>query len=259
MKPITELELDAGNTFIKWRICRDGVADPQQRWFTDEIRCRSVQIPTEWIGLDSARYVSVAGDEVNQWLNQTFQRLSIPFITAEVHAEYQGLKNAYKNPEQMGADRWVAMLAGWQKLQSSFCVVDAGSAITIDWVNHQGQHLGGYILPGVAMLKKSLLGQTAKVRWDEQHQTTRIAPGKSTAECVEHGCRYQIAALMKQLERDCKERHIDKMLVTGGDAFDLMAWLNDAEYHPLLVLDGLKYLGMPTLDDNTLAQKQKEC
>ncbi|TVQ68446.1 MAG: type III pantothenate kinase [Oceanospirillales bacterium] len=255
---MTELELDAGNTFVKWRICRDGVAEPQQRWFTDEIRCRSVQVPNEWIGVDSARYVSVAGEEVNNWLNQTFKRLAIPFHQAKVHSEYHDLKNAYKTPEQMGADRWVAMIAAWQKMRSSFCVVDAGSAITIDWVNHQGQHLGGYILPGVAMLKKSLLGQTAQVRWDEKHHTSLIEPGKSTAECVEHGCRYQIAALMKQLERDCKDRQIDKILITGGDAVDLMAWLKEAEYHPLLVLDGLKYLDTSHLGEKVQANKQTE-
>ena len=255
---MTELELDAGNTFVKWRVCRDGVPDPQQRWFTDEIRCRSVQIPNEWLGVEYARYVSVAGDEVNQWLNQSFQRLAIPFHQAQVLGEHQGLRNAYKVPEKMGADRWVAMLAAWRKCRSSFCVLDAGSAITIDWVDHLGQHLGGYILPGVSMLKKSLLGQTAQVRWDEKHQTSLIDPGKSTAECVEHGCRYQISALMKQLERDCKDRQIDKILVTGGDAMELMAWLTDAEYHPLLVLEGLKYTEHFIRDETAQTKTDKE-
>lgn len=254
---MTELELDAGNTFIKWRICRDGVADPLQRWFTDEVRSRSTQVPDEWSSVQAVRYVSVAGEEVNQWINHIFQTNHIPIQQARVQAEFSGLKNAYTTPAQMGADRWVAMLAGWHRLQASFCVVDAGSAITIDWVDDQGQHLGGYILPGLAMLKNSLLGQTAQVRWEESDQSSVIAPGKTTAECVEHGCRYQLAALMRQLEHDCHVRSIKTILVTGGDAVQLLTWLTDAEYHPLLVLDGLKYIDTASSKRSSLSESQK--
>lgn len=239
---MTELELDAGNTFVKWRICRDGIAEPQQRWFTDKIRCRSVQIPNEWLEVKRARYVSVAGDEVNRWLNQTFKRLAIPFHQAKVQAEYRDLKNAYKTPEHMGADRWVAMVAAWQKMRSSFCVVDAGSAITIDWVDHRGQHLGGYIIPGLAMLKKSLLGQTALVRWQQSQTSSLIMPGKTTAECVENGLHYQLSALMAQLEKDCERMDIYRILLTGGDALQLKALIKRSQYFPDLVLDGLHYI-----------------
>ena len=256
---MTELEIDAGNTFIKWRICRDGVAEPQQRWLTDEINSRSIQIPVQWLSVDRVRYVSVAGEEINHWINQLFQKYAIPCDQAFVKAQSHGLKNAYDNPSQMGADRWVAMLAAWQALQTSFCVIDAGSAITIDWVDRSGQHLGGYILPGLMMLKQSLLGQTAQVRWQENTQTGLIEPGKTTAECVEHGCRFQLAALMRALACECKARQIENLWVTGGDALDLLAWLDEAEYHPLLVLEGLKYTGeaTPSMPDQE-ADSEKE-
>lgn len=256
---MTELELDAGNTFIKWRICDDGVAGPQQRCLTDEIKRHALQIPQHWLQVDRVRYVSVAGEKVNHWLNQTFLKYSIPCYQALVKAESCGLKNAYQNPTQMGADRWVAMLAAWQQLHDSFCVIDAGSAITIDWVDKEGQHLGGYILPGLTMLKKSLLGQTAQVRWQEHQHSGLIKPGKSTAECVEQGCRYQLAAMMKQLERDCKALEITNIWLTGGDAVDLLPWLTAAEYHPVLVLDGLKYSTNVAMPLAQPSNSDKEC
>ena len=63
----------------------------------------------------------------------------------------------------MGADRWHAMLAGWVRCKASFAVVDAGSAVTVDYVNAGGRHLGGYILPGLQMMRRSLKVDAARI------------------------------------------------------------------------------------------------
>lgn len=243
MKRLTELELDAGNTFVKWRIRRHGALETLVRWRTQDFRNGLIAFPKCWQGLDRARYVSVAGAEVNQRLNLMFEQHGVPYQQARVHAEQQGLKNAYQQPDQMGADRWLAMLAGWKVYQNSVCVIDAGSAITIDWVAANGQHIGGYILPGLAMLKKSLLGQTAEVRW-QQHESemAQTVPGHNTAQCVEHGCHYQLSALMGQIGLDCQRQSISTIVLTGGDAALLLPWCEDAIVHPTLVMDGLVYL-----------------
>lgn len=239
---MAELELDAGNTFVKWRIRRNGLYEPMQRWKTKALHTSMVDLAQQWQGVMSVRYVSVAGTEVNALLDSAFNSLGLPYHQAKVVAELDGLKNAYQNPQQMGADRWVAMLSAWKQYQTSFCVIDAGSAITIDWVDTNGQHLGGYILPGVVMLKHSLLGQTAEVRWQQDVSMAKVSPGVSTAECVEHGCSFQIWALLKQIEADCHRQKINNILLTGGDAEWLRPWIDSARVQSTLVMDGLQYL-----------------
>lgn len=238
------LELDAGNTFIKWRIRQPQSLGSIERCLTSDVKNNVIQVPPVWQEVNQAKYVSVAGADVNGWLQQCFSERDIPCHSANVFAEQQGLKNAYKVPEQMGADRWVAMLAAWKQYQTSFCLVDAGSAITIDWVDQTGQHLGGYILPGLQMLKTSLLGQTAEVRWVEDDKTRAIDPGSSTGACVEQGCLYQLAALMHQIDVDIERRHCQRLLLTGGDAEILSSWSRHAEWVPTLLLDGLQYMEM---------------
>ena len=62
-----------------------------------------------------------------------------------------GLRNGYRDPAQLGVDRWLAMCAAWQQFPGSLCVVDAGTAVTIDVVAADGAHSGGLILPGVCL------------------------------------------------------------------------------------------------------------
>lgn len=236
------LEIDAGNTFVKWRMRCQGQSQAVQRWLTQDVREGRVLLPEDWFGVQQVRWVSVAGDEVDGWLQAAFQALAVPVVRAVARGQQSGLKNAYQNPQQMGADRWLAMLAVWQQLQDAFCVIDVGSAVTVDLVDRQGQHLGGYILPGLRLLQQSLLGQTAGVRWQTAETDESLVPGDSTAACVENGCRYQMAALLQYVEQDCRERNILHIWLTGGDASRVASWCPQAMLQETLVLDGLQCL-----------------
>ena len=95
---------------------------------------------------------------------ESFCRAPIVFHWAEPHRG--GLVNAYTETDRMGADRWHAMYAAWQADAGGFAVVDAGSAITIDYVADSGKHLGGYILPGKQMMLRSLRQDAAQSEAD---------------------------------------------------------------------------------------------
>ena len=95
---------------------------------------------------------------IDDWVAQQWQL--VPEY-AHTQAYYQGLTVAYQDERRLGVDRWLAMLAARQAAAGQgVCVVDCGSALTLDVVDHEGRHLGGYIVPGLAMMESALLNNT---------------------------------------------------------------------------------------------------
>ena len=76
------------------------------------------------------------------------------FVTSS--ATYAGVGNAYKEPHRLGVDRWLALLAIKARGESAAVIIDVGTACTIDVMNN-GQHLGGYIFPGIAVARDALM------------------------------------------------------------------------------------------------------
>src|SRR5690606_41073244 len=60
-------------------------------------------------------------------------------------------------------DRWVAMIGAYAEFRSALCVVDAGTAVTIDAVDRVGAHLGGMIVPGLSMMANALHVNTSEI------------------------------------------------------------------------------------------------
>jgi type III pantothenate kinase len=166
-------------------------------------------------------------------------RYVAPITQLHTPAEQLGLKNSYANPERMGIDRWLAMLAAWHPRHTEVVVVDAGSALTIDVVDASGQHQGGAIIPGAALSEKALLSSTGKVRFDDPVEHA-LALGKSTAECVRFGIAHaQIGAVESMRTRHQLQRA--QWVFTGGAG----KWMREqlgglGTYEPDLVLEGLK-------------------
>ena len=100
-------------------------------------------------------------------------------------AEDAGVVNSYVRPERLGVDRWLAIVEAWHS-RGAAIVIDCGSAITLDAVSSAGRHQGGYIVPGLRMLERSLTGGTGAVRIDSGIERG-LGPGKSMTECVQNG------------------------------------------------------------------------
>ena len=158
-------------------------------------------------------------------------------------SKQQGIENSYSQPERMGVDRWLAMIAAYRLVDDEgVIVVDAGSAITIDIVSEQGLHLGGYIVPGLTMAKRALFANTEQVnRYDEplllggapNNDTMKL--GNNTLQCVEYGVLNQMLALVKQVAEQFPDF---KLIITGGDG-ELLADSIPALADKNLVLKGL--------------------
>ncbi len=141
----------------------------------------------------------------------------------------------------MGVDRWLALVAGWSEYRDNLCIVDFGTAITVDLVLADGRHLGGYILPGTRLMGELLNRRTRGVRVSAE-EATGLFPGKSTGECLGNGTRLAVVALIERVVSNAaKEYGSDfRCIITGGDAAEFREWLSPVTvYVPDLVLQGM--------------------
>ncbi len=154
-------------------------------------------------------------------------------------ASRHGLQNCYGQPELLGVDRWLAMLGARTLLPAQpLLVIDAGTAITVDWVDAVGQHQGGWILPGLRLLEKSVTSNTAKVFAQDGLPLT-LQPGTSTGQCLQNGC---LAAAIGALQTAIQQQQVAAVVCTGGDAATLLPFLQSSvplQLDPLLIFRGL--------------------
>lgn len=232
------LLIDAGNTRLKWRLEHAGIII-DDGWSALDSEDPLAEV-VDYLGSISGVAVStVIGEGARlKLLGYLERKVSGPvrFYWAE-RARF-GLKNSYSDPQAMGADRWHGMYGAWALCRNGFVVIDAGSAITVDYVSPAGQHLGGYILPGLKMMLKSLKTDAARIAFDGD-DVASAQPGKNTAECVNQGLSWLSLAMIERVNADMAELGLAEALVTGGDAARLLTLGLEGSHQPSLVLDGL--------------------
>ncbi len=167
------------------------------------------------------------------------------------------LINSYDKPKALGVDRWLAMVAGFERQMATddanqaFGVFDAGTAITLDLVDAKGRHLGGHIVPGIRLMQKSLFGDTGKIasgaKLDFEPANSNQWLGQNSLQAVELGT-YQAATgyLQACLEQLVDKYKVKKLYICGGDGAALMAKIVkpeelDWQDCPELVFEGLYY------------------
>ncbi|MFO8142332.1 MAG: type III pantothenate kinase [Marinobacter sp.] len=233
------LLIDSGNTRVKWRLAdASGYVSEQATTLHSERPFESLRPHAEAI---ERILVSTVGSEQSRYdLEQAlapFTRAPVRFCWAE--ESRAGLRNSYQDVTRMGADRWHAMVAAWLQYRRSFALVDAGSAVTVDYVSSEGKHLGGYILPGLQMMRRSLKLEAARIGFEYDEQID-ASPGQSTGQCANHGLAWLTQGVVTRLHADVQGMGLSEVLVTGGDAGRFLTLGLDAVHCPALVLDGLE-------------------
>ena len=238
-----QLFIDKGNTALKWQLVEktslvgEGVVS-NERLLEDEWNTLATQRL-------SGIYVSSVGSDnfcrdLTVWAKKYSQPLPV-FI--ESTREICGVVNAYKEPERLGVDRWLAMIAAHNKYPGMLCVVDSGTALTMDFLLGNGEHLGGFIVPGAALMTKSLLDNTQKIQLDDTAKQGQL--GKNTKEAVSFGIEQMLQAFVqgKVVEIESKYQQKVTVVLTGGHANDLLDGLVvSVELEEDLVLQGLKLI-----------------
>lgn len=224
------LELDCGNTLIKWRLLdgggrtRDGDMAPDlvalQRLLGGQEReirgCRLVSVRSE----DETQVIM---DQLTSWLKRH------PML-ARPSPVLAGVTNGYPDFSRLGMDRWLALVAGYNLCAEACVVIDLGTAVTSDFVDSDGNHLGGYIAPGSKLLRSSLLDHTRLIRYTGQvDSVSDPKPGTSTAEAVEFGCRLMLNGFVREQLRIATQLLGPEpvIILTGGDAAGMRAVLTE--------------------------------
>jgi len=250
------LEIDLGNTRAKWRLLRDRhVATRGSAPCRDLLDDRNFATVVEEKKMRRVRMASVNTDDVTAHvIAQLSARPGVRVELARTQSSQSGLVNAYENPSSMGVDRWLAMLAAFNHLKENgmhtgCLVVSCGTAMTIDSVDNRGCHQGGYILPGLHLMRDVLRAGTARIQFPVADIPVSRALGTSTALAVQHGA---VHALASAVECACRD-HLAKyggrcaIYVSGGDGKHIGGQLQldmsavTCHYIEDLVLDGLRY------------------
>lgn len=235
------LQLDVGNSSAKWRLLCGAEIVARGRYREEDAASREALLACSET-LDAIWVSSVAHAEQDEALAGLLRRQwGVEPWFARSEAETHGLRNSYLEPERMGVDRWLAMLAARARCPGRLCVVDAGSALTIDLVSAEGRHEGGYIIPGPGLMERALLLDTDRVRFSEAADY-RLQPGCSTAQAVRHGIALAQVGAVRQALAEAGSGL--QLVMTGGGG----AWLYEqlgrgGELVPDLVLDGLQLQG----------------
>jgi len=241
------LELDCGNSFIKWRVLpragvgaalAGGVADSGEELIEAVAGRFSQQLST-------CRLVSVrADDETHQLCAALSARFAIECQVATPAQVLAGVRNGYEDYRRLGLDRWLAVVGAYSLEQGACLILDLGTAITSDFVDASGAHLGGFICPGMPLMRSQLLTHTRRIRYGSaaaEQASESLVPGRSTAEAVERGCRLMLRGFVAtQLEQARRQCGADvAVFLTGGDAVMAAEWVPAARVVPDLVFIGL--------------------
>ena len=235
------LEVDVGNSFCKWRVRAGEAILCSGKAKTGELD--TLFATAVGVGLSGAYVCSVAALGYNKLLTNKIKELwRLEPVFFKVHQDCAGLKNSYADPAKMGADRWLAAISAKHKYPGkALCIVDCGSAVNVEFVSVDAVHIGGYIMPGLGMMKAALLSDTAKVI--SACADNSIAPGVDTGTNVSNGCLFLLLSLIEKLHRQTLEKE-GVLILTGGDVSDLLLHLDlpGLVYDRDLVLDGFKYI-----------------
>jgi type III pantothenate kinase len=237
------LLLDVGNSRCKWaRIqkgewTRLGIAENGE-W--EKLQCDLDLLPPP------ARIIisNVGSDAVAQHLRTICSKWAAPvkFVTAQ--SRQCGVKNNYEDSARLGSDRWAALIAAWHRMGKSCLVVSCGTATTVDALSDSGEFLGGLILPGITLMRQSLLHNTAQLRDEDGHM--HDFP-RNTADAIHSGViRATLGAIEHQYAM-LQKLHSSASLACvlgGGAAAQIETQLGmPVERVDNLVLEGLKIIG----------------
>ncbi len=221
--------IDVGNTRIKWGLCHDGKVEqvaalPADPW--------DWQRQYEAWGLGPADTLVVSGvhprrrDELIAWLRDRGSQVRC----LESYRDLP-IKVAVEEPDKVGIDRLLNAVAvnNYRPASAAAIIVDAGSAVTVDYVNRDGLFCGGAIFPGVRLMAKSLHDYTALLPLVEVNIRPSV-PGKETRQAIEAGVFFAVVGGIERLIYELRQREDgpSEVYVTGGDGRLLLGQLHAA-------------------------------
>jgi type III pantothenate kinase len=233
------LLLDLGNTRLKAAFLRDGAPHEVARFpLADAALERSF---AHWLA---------AAQPAQAWLAAVAPGAAIARVAALLDAhriapmrvttqgDALGVRIAYADPERLGVDRWLNLIAARRRVAGPVLVASVGTALTVDALLADGTHLGGLIAAPPEAARAAVIARAPRL--DVPHgRVARFA--RNTEDAIESGAMLAATALIErslhELESQAGTHAV--LLLTGGGAAPLRPWLTAHQAVDDLVLHGL--------------------
>ena len=236
-----DLYVDIGNSAVKWANARELEAGDIQAVSSKEIDTILIDRWQSLAAPDRVCLSSVLQESKLAWLKAWILRhWRIEPVMAVTRARELGVTNGYREPTQLGVDRWLALLSARSLSQGPVLVVDCGTATTIDAMDEKGHHLGGVILPGLQLFRHCLKGNTDLPPLNESDAIEYFATDTATG--ITSGAMLATVSSVERMTQMLQTKNKEKVicLLTGGQAGSLSRQLGVShQFMPNLVLQGL--------------------
>jgi type III pantothenate kinase len=226
------LLVDAGNTSIMFAL------ESQQKI----LRVSEEDALSQLANIEAVIVSKVKEYDVLDNIKANFINFGKPFIVASVSKEHSGVTCGYNNIKNLGIDRWVAVIGACRLYRNrNLVIVDAGTAMTIDAIVDSQNHLGGWIVPGLSLMKQSIEQKAPLVFSSNESVIEEF--GTDTPSALENGCILTLIGSIEKavnlLKSDYNSQNI-MVLLTGGDAQTLSKrLLIEHALEPDLIFHGL--------------------
>ena len=240
------LEVDAGNSRIKWRLLSSdsGVVQSRGVFANKDLEFWLKELD-QISQIKKIRVSSVAGQYALKQMSAYFSQRNWAFIEAQTAKKTAGVTCAYTDPSTLGIDRWMGIVAAYNQFRSPCIIVDAGSAVSIDIIDGNGLHLGGYIMPGFEMGLQAILAGTSNVRVErlDFKEPMSFMPGHSTEQCLVRGQLLAVKSMVEHIFVGMQAKKIiPEIVLTGGNGEQLVGVIDGfVHFESELVLNGLKF------------------
>jgi type III pantothenate kinase len=236
---MTQLLVDIGNTRIKWAIVEaKEIISGHPLVHQQLVQEKLIKL---WHNIVSCEVMAISCVSSKQTLDivmtvavKLWPKVNI--LLPQSEAEAFGVSNAYSQPEKLGIDRWLSLIAVRHYYPGFACIVDCGTAITVDLIDAEGRHHGGCICPGLTLMREALAKGTEALPFNVVKYP--IGPANCTDAAIYSGTLYAAVGLIEHTL--FRQPAKTTLILTGGDA-DLIA--EQLAFQPvtdsLLVLRGL--------------------
>ncbi len=242
------LLIDAGNTRIKWALADAGSTPGMWRASGAVAHADLAQLPGAWqaaLGHGSigrAMISNVAGAVLRERLQHALPASLGPAGVSWFASlpEMAGVRNGYRNPAQLGCDRFAAAIGARTLVpDQALIVANCGTATTIDALTKDGVLLGGMILPGLSLMASSLARNTAQLPWIASDARLPADFADNTNDAILSGC---LAAQCGAIERACALHQARECIISGGAARFIAPMLS----LPHRIVDNIVLIGLHT-------------
>ena len=212
------LLIDIGNSRLKWATEQAGqISSIQALDYRQLDAYQSLEQSWQTLARPSKIAIACVGSSqqitaIESLANRLWPAIEI--IIPKSSAAFGSVINAYPQAEKLGVDRWLALLAAHQHYPGNSCIIDCGTAITLDFIDSHGQHRGGLISPGLMLMKKALAQNTAAL--DLSQQTQALVLADNTLNAIDSGTLLAAIGLIETAIR--RYQPVEQVIIIGGDA-----------------------------------------